>query len=340
VDFFNAEHCKSPLSFLLHNGDIIDYKNAFDLDNDCALDEEISRSALSSVLGILDRATCHPWLFTIGNHEMYNFTRDKLREGVKCEGIGLEFSCANQKGQFYHSFSPHPAWKVVILDSYDVSIYRKGRGQGLDAEALAELCRHNPNVRDYVEENPDVLQTEKMSGGFPYFKGLSGKSMRWVPFNGGVGAVQLEWLRQELTAAQRAGQRVIVFTHLLLHPEASVLGGKTLLWNYEQVLDLLAACGGSVSAVISGHQHEGGNFTDPDTGIHHIAMQSPLLADPGHRGPFALLEATSECLTLSGYGDCQLPSNPATPGAAIPIKHSSLSLRPLSLTDAKEPQQA
>eukprot|EP00873_Tetraselmis_striata_P043645 jgi/Tetstr1/463909/TSEL_008719.t1 len=302
VDFFNAQHAESPLAFLLHNGDIIDHKNAFDLDADAPLPESVGLAALAAVLRVLDGASCRPWLFTIGNHEMYNFTRAQLRLGVRCEGIELPFCCAGGGGQLFHSFSPHPAWRAVVLDSYDVSIYGEGRGQGLDAGALAQLGKHNPNVAEYVAAHPEVLRTERMSGGFPYFKGLEGAAQRWVPFNGGIGAKQLQWLRQELREAAAAGQRVVVLTHLIVHPGAS--SGRTLLWNYQEVLGVLeAAGGGTVAAVVSGHQHEGGAFSDPATGLHHLALRSPLLAEPGLPGPYAVLEARPGSLTLAGHGD-------------------------------------
>lgn len=83
-------------------------------------------------------------------------------------------------------------------DPYDVSIYSKGRQQGLDEDALAQLCTHNENARKWVEEHPEVVQTERMSRGFPYFDGLEGLKLRWVPFNGGLGRDQLLWLKNEL----------------------------------------------------------------------------------------------------------------------------------------------
>lgn len=102
--------------------------------------------------------------------------------------------------------------------------------------------------------------------------------------------------------AAAAGQRVVVLTHLIVHPGAS--SGRTLLWNYQEVLGVLeAAGGGTVAAVVSGHQHEGGAFSDPATGLHHLALRSPLLAEPGLPGPYAVLEARPGSLTLAGHGD-------------------------------------
>ena len=98
-----------------------------------------------------------------------------------------------------------------------------------------------------------------------------------------VGDAQLAWLADELAAAAAQEQRVLVFSHLLLHPSTSAGGGKTLLWNYDAVLDVLGASaqrGHPVAAVFSGHQHQGGFHTCEDTGTHFVVLESPLLAEP------------------------------------------------------------
>lgn len=52
-------------------------------------------------------------------------------------------------------------------------------------------------------------------------------------YNGGVGAEQVKWLEEELAEASQAGQRVIVFGHVPIHPGNDML--NCLLWNYEDV---------------------------------------------------------------------------------------------------------
>ena len=134
-----------------------------------------------------------------------------------------------------------------------------------------------------------------MSGTFPYFEGLEGLESRWVPFNGGMGAAQLSWMSSTLHAAAAAGERVLINTHLLIHPDTTAKrSGRTLLWNYEEVLAILEdpALAGCVSAVVSGHQHEGGVHTT-EMGTHYVVMESPMLAVPGHPGPYAVVEAGS-----------------------------------------------
>lgn len=180
VEYFN----KHELDFVIHNGDIIDHQCAFDFDADAFKPKSEGLDALGDVMRILSKAKCSDWVFTVGNHELYNFTRDELRDGVTAPGCSLPFKCANDAGEFYYAFAPAPGWRVLVLDSYDVSIYAKGREQGLDVEALTLLCKHNDNCAAWVRDNPAVVETERMSGTFPYFKDLEGLDNRWVPFNG------------------------------------------------------------------------------------------------------------------------------------------------------------
>ena len=204
------------IDFIVHNGDIIDHQCAFDFQTDSFKPISEGRRQLADVMEILDRRACREWIFTIGNHELYNFMRRELIDGVdlKKEGIesyskdGLTFKCASEDGDLYYAKKPHEKWKVIILNPYDVSIYSKGREQGLDEEALSLLRKHNPNADKWCDENPDVVQTERMSGTFPYFKDLEGLNGRWVPFNGGVGATQLEWLRAELKRSKENEEKV------------------------------------------------------------------------------------------------------------------------------------
>lgn len=71
-------------------------------------------------------------------------------------------------------------------------------------------------------------------------------------FGGGLSSEQLSWLRQELREAKAEGQRVLVFSHMPLHPETCV--GTCLTWNYEEVLETLWEAG-NVVATIAGHAH-------------------------------------------------------------------------------------
>jgi len=45
----------------------------------------------------------------------------------------------------YYSFSPHPAWRFVVLDGYDVSMLGWPPGHPLHQQAAAILEERNPN---------------------------------------------------------------------------------------------------------------------------------------------------------------------------------------------------
>ena len=75
---------------------------------------------------------------------------------------------------------------------------------------------------------------------------------RWVAYGGGLGAAQLQWLKDELASAKSAGQRVLVMAHCPLHPQTVGERASTLLWNYPEVLDALWAHPGLVAATFVG----------------------------------------------------------------------------------------
>lgn len=56
---------------------------------------------------------------------------------------------------------------------------------------------------------------------------------RFVQYNGGVGKDQLLWLENELSEATAAGQRVIAFGHVPIHPIEAP--SNCLVWNYKDV---------------------------------------------------------------------------------------------------------
>ena len=302
VSYFN-EH---DLDFVLHNGDIIDHQCAFDFETDAFKPKEETMDQLGQVMSVLSKSKCRDWHFTVGNHELYNFTREELRDGVVAPGddVSLPFKCANDKGNFHYSFSPSSGWRVLVLDAYDVSIYRNGREKGLDVDALNLLCQKNENCAKFVAKNPDVLQTERMSGTFPYFKDLEGLENRWVPFNGGLGDSQLKWIKDEIEHAASQNERVILFSHLLCHPSSTAkLSGRTLLWNYQELLDILEnpLISDTIAALISGHQHDGGVFTS-DSGTHYVVMESPIVAEADYPGPYAVVQAFGDSLKFTGFG--------------------------------------
>lgn len=79
-------------------------------------------------------------------------------------------------------------------------------------------------------------RTASGTGG-EWFARVSGHDKRFVPYNGGLGAEQIKWLRRELSAAAAAHERVIVLCHVIIEPRAC--GGSTMIWDYPEALEVI-----------------------------------------------------------------------------------------------------
>jgi manganese-dependent ADP-ribose/CDP-alcohol diphosphatase len=135
------------------------------------------------------------------------------------------------------------------------------------------------------------------TGSTDWLAGLEGVNRRWVPFNGAVSPTQLAWLSGELDAALGAGERVVILTHVPIQPDSC--GPSTLLWNYQEVKEVLHAAG-CVVAVLCGHDHDGGYARDSQ-GVHHCTFHSPLEVAPP-RGCHATATVFEDHIEVVGSG--------------------------------------
>lgn len=282
---------KNKVDLVVDLGDAIDgFKNETKEQGNAAMTQIMEEWAkLSSQI---------PVLHLIGNHELYKFTRDELRNGA----ANTTFTCccppnlaktADSLDSFYYTFmmGEQSPWRVVVLDPYAVSVLGNGGGRynleltlengGLDRENF-ELCQRN---------NPNDL----LSGG-DFFREIEGLQARWVPFNGGLGSEQLVWLESVLKQSYNNDEKVIVLSHVIIHPDATPRQNcHTLLWDFEKVLSLFQhyPC---VRMVLAGHAHYEGYHYCPETKVHHVSLPSPLEA-PTKRfseTTFATLEISAD----------------------------------------------
>jgi len=228
--------------------------------------------ALEAALNQLGRAPC-PAVNIVGNHELYNFDRAQLSRA----------SWLKHGDREYYSFSPAAGWRVVVLDPYQRALI------GFDQEDPRRLA----SVEIMAAENPTVHPS---GVGGEWFKNVRGTQRRFVPYNGGLGAEQLEWLGSELAEAAGVGDRVLIFCHVILHPSAC--GGSTMVWDYEEALSVIGAekAGGCVAAVLCGHDHFGQYHLD-EAGVHHCTFCSPLnLGDEG--SAFGLVQVWEDAIEI------------------------------------------
>jgi len=292
------------MAFIANLGDLLDGQN---------LDKpgETQRS-IKALCQVFANAEYAPYtVHLVGNHELYNFNRQELVDGVAISDTytfratiparaePAPPTCTDPKA-FYYAFSPKGAdgqYRIVVLDPYDVSAMRDGggrhgielyEGHGLHDEGLALLKQHNHNP---VGERSQI----------DFFQGLEDVEKRWVPFNGALGGEQMSWLRKQLETAQEMSQKVILLSHVILHPDATPRRScRTLLWNYDEALVLLREFPGVVPLVMCGHAHKGEKVFDPLSKTHHLTVHSPLQ----HPQSYAYCDVLRDgSIQIVGHGD-------------------------------------
>jgi len=257
----------TPPVFIAQLGNLIDGINKTLGNTDCAI---------STALSHLSRAPC-PSVNLVGNHELSNFSRSKLATKSWLRHGDAEF----------YSFSPAPGWQTIVLDPYQIALM----GHALDDPRRKEA------VKILAKENPKVFSDSK-KGDWSQGMEDAGYQRRFVPCNGGFGDAQLVWFRKELAKSAEDGMKVIIMSHVTIHPQAC--GGSSMAWDYQEALDVIHSeeANGCVVAVLSGHDPKGGYYCD-DKGVHHCTFVSPLTK--GEEGfAFGLVHIRPEYMEIRG----------------------------------------
>ena len=174
------------LSFVLQLGDLIDGVN-YNVSGKVG-----SAAALKTALAPFKELPC-PTYHMLGNHDLYNMTRSEYCS-TELNSCLLPSAVGGEEGGFYYSVEVHPKLKLVVLDTYDISVmgYEDCPQHPHYLQAVGLLVQNNPNLR-------------KNSAA-----GLKGTMRRFVAYNGGIGKQQLAWLESELTSADSKQQNVLV----------------------------------------------------------------------------------------------------------------------------------
>jgi manganese-dependent ADP-ribose/CDP-alcohol diphosphatase len=110
-------------------------------------------------------------------------------------------------------------------------------------------------------------------------------------WDGGVGDAQLRWIDDTLTAADRRGQRAILYCHFPVYPD-----NPHNLWNTPAVMALIDRHR-SVKAWINGHNHDG-NFGARD-GVHYVNLKG-MLDTPDTA--YAVIDLHADRIQINGFG--------------------------------------
>lgn len=289
VEHWNS--LSSPeVSFVLQLGDLIDGQNAGGYGAGLTFAEPQSGIALSRVARELARCVA-PIYHAIGNHELYNFDWSGIRARLQGRPVasqrsdwqvtadtastptqppvgGESATSSSQPAAPVEPFAIRPAgggWTFLMLNCYAVSVEQDKSLPGY--KAAMELIRvHNPKCHAALTEGKTNVN---------FFAGVEDESnLRYVPFNGGLGAGQRAWLATELRSAVQRGDRIVLLSHVPIYPPAA--SPRTVVYDADDVLELVRTEGaGHVVAVLAGHMHRGGYARD-DAGVHHLTWPSPL----------------------------------------------------------------
>ncbi|XP_033108041.1 manganese-dependent ADP-ribose/CDP-alcohol diphosphatase-like [Anneissia japonica] len=273
---------KRNISFVVQLGDVIDGCNTKNGG------KAESWRVLSLVMDELDQFP-GPVHHLIGNHELYNFTRDELCESKLFSVVNgfmstQNYNCAREddsRKKFYYHFSPFEGYRFVIMDSYDVAML----GWGEDCSVTQQSREILTSVNFNKELNSPV--------------GLKGNDRRFVEFNGAIGERQRQWLKEVLQSAENDNEKVMIFGHIPFYPHKK--DQMCLLWDYELVLEILHkfSC---VVATFAGHLHRT-RYT-LDANIHHICIPAVVETPPGSDA-FGTIDVYANRIILNGHGSVE-----------------------------------
>eukprot|EP00931_Biecheleriopsis_adriatica_P075345 TRINITY_DN49235_c0_g1_i1.p1 TRINITY_DN49235_c0_g1~~TRINITY_DN49235_c0_g1_i1.p1 ORF type:complete len:314 (-),score=52.52 TRINITY_DN49235_c0_g1_i1:32-973(-) len=167
-------------------------------------------------------------------------------------------------------------WRLMIINTYDIAVKSRTalpcHARTLRNQLLDE-ARRRGEWAAYLEEHEEL--------------------------NGAVGSDQLAWLRTRLQAATSSKQRVVVFAHASVRPEATFYGDAAC-WNSTEVSSLLDSFSDIVVAMIVGHDHHFGEARS-EAGIYHRILEAAMEGEPGVP-THAFLELADNSIKLVGRG--------------------------------------
>ena len=143
-----------------------------------------------------------PYYHLLGNHDLFNYDFDEWRRLTR-----YKFRQSMPSGDFRLSLSPFPSWRFLFLNSFEFGVMGRANESRVSQEAWRVLRRRNRN------RNPNSAEG----------LGEGAARRRWTAYNAALGREQLAWIERELERAERNRERVVVFTHIPLHPKVRAM---------------------------------------------------------------------------------------------------------------------
>jgi hypothetical protein len=120
---------------------------------------------------------------------------------------------------------------------------------------------------------------------------FSSMRLNGMPWNGGIGSDQMQWLDNQLSEAQKEKRKVAVLCHFALDAKHD-----HNLYNNREIIRFLAGypC---VKAYFNGHYHPGG-YSEIN-GIHLVSFHGMVNTK---QNAYAIVTLTSDSILIDGYG--------------------------------------
>ena len=168
-------------------------------------------------------------------------------------------SMLGMPGGYY--MAEYGGWDFIVLNGDDLSYFA-------------------PQDRQKKDERNDMISDLYLN---LHFNGM--------PWNGGIGRQQMQWLEERLKDADSAGRKVIVCCHFPLF-------GKEdhLLFNCKEVFSLISRHP-SVKAYFNGHYHSGGY--EEKGGIHFVNFKGMVDTE---QNAFGVVTLSRDSIIIEGYG--------------------------------------
>lgn len=184
---------------------------------------------------------------------------------------------------YYYSTSLSPGWRLVVLDTTEMSGHSN---MDPDSPAVQEAIAYKHAHPLSEDANPQMSD-----------------------WNGGITSAQMDWLKQQLAAAEAGGEVVVVGCH---HQVGAGAARDThLAWNHDVIRKVLVASPAFVLG-LSGHDHLGGyaswkseaegGDSIGEMGRKHFVTVEAILEAPSGSNAYGMVLVYKDRIEVQGHG--------------------------------------
>lgn len=174
----------------------------------------------------------------------------------------------------YYSRELASGWRLIVLDTTEMSGHSE----------YPEGSQQYTEARQYEAAHPLTQENPQMSS-----------------WNGGVTSKQLAWLKQQLSEADVAGERVVVAAHHQVGLGA--VRPTHMAWNWREIKNALLQSS-SFRLFLAGHDHVGGYaaIQGADGRPRHFITLEAMLEAPTDSNAYGIAQFFEDIIELQGFG--------------------------------------